>query len=62
MKELGDLKHFLELEIERTNDKIFLCQQKYAQDLLEKYGLLDCKPCQLQLKTMLNCVQLKESI
>ena len=44
MKELGELKHFLGLEVERTNDGIFLCQQKYAQDLLEKYGMLDCKP------------------
>ena len=26
MKELGALKHFLGLEVERTNDGIFLCQ------------------------------------
>ena len=44
MKELGELKHFLRLEIQITKDGLFLCQQKYAQDLLEKYGLLDCKP------------------
>ncbi|XP_048491166.1 uncharacterized mitochondrial protein AtMg00810-like [Beta vulgaris subsp. vulgaris] len=44
MKELGELKHFLGLEVERTKDGIFLCQQKYARDLLEKYGMLDCKP------------------
>ena len=44
MKELGELKHFLGLEVERTNDGIFLCQQKYAQDLLDKYRMLDCKP------------------
>ena len=30
MKELGELKHFLGLEIGRTKDGIFLCQQKYA--------------------------------
>ncbi|XP_057543525.1 uncharacterized mitochondrial protein AtMg00810-like [Amaranthus tricolor] len=44
MKELRELKHFLGLELERTNDGIFLCQQKYAQDLLDKYGMLDCMP------------------
>ncbi|XP_019104321.2 uncharacterized mitochondrial protein AtMg00810-like [Beta vulgaris subsp. vulgaris] len=44
MKELRELKHFLGLEVERTNDGIFLCQQKYARDLLEKYGMVDCKP------------------
>nr|KYP67735.1 hypothetical protein KK1_024087 [Cajanus cajan] len=41
MKELGELKHFLGLEVERTKDGIFLCQQKYAQDLLKRYGMLD---------------------
>ena len=44
MKELGELKHFLGLEVERTKGGIFLCQQKYTQDILEKYGMLDCKP------------------
>ncbi|KAK9705144.1 hypothetical protein RND81_07G036200 [Saponaria officinalis] len=44
MKELGELKHFLGLEIDRTKDVIFLCQQKYAHDVLENFGLLDCKP------------------
>ena len=44
MKELGELKHFLGLEVERTKDGIFLGQQKYAKDLLERYGMLDCKP------------------
>lgn len=44
MKELGELNHFLGLEVERAKDGLFLCQQKYAQDLLDKYGMLDCKP------------------
>lgn len=30
MKELGELKHFLGLEIEQTKEGLFLCQQKYA--------------------------------
>ncbi|XP_048137760.1 uncharacterized mitochondrial protein AtMg00810-like [Rhodamnia argentea] len=44
MKELGELKHFLGLEIDRTKEGLFLCQQKYARDLLEKFRMLDCKP------------------
>jgi transposase InsO family protein len=44
MKELGELKHFLGLEVERTKEGIFLGQQKYAKDLLQRYGMLDCKP------------------
>jgi hypothetical protein len=43
MKELGELKHFLGLEVEKTCKGVFLCQQKYAKDLLESYGMLESK-------------------
>ena len=44
MKELGQLKHFLGLEVDRTQEGIFLCQQNYSKDLLKKFGMLECKP------------------
>ena len=44
MKALGELKHFLGLEVKRVKDGIFLCQQKYTKNLLKKYGMLECKP------------------
>ncbi|XP_068344148.1 uncharacterized mitochondrial protein AtMg00810-like [Pyrus communis] len=44
MKELRQLKHFLGLEVDRTQEGILLCQQKYAKDLLQKFGMLECKP------------------
>lgn len=44
MKELGQLKHFLGLEVDRTQEEIFLHQQKYSKDLLNKFGMLECKP------------------
>ena len=44
MKELRELKHFLGLEVERTKEGLFLGQQKYAKDLLQRYGMLDFKP------------------
>ena len=34
MKEVKELKHFLGLEVDRTKEGSFLCQQKYAKDLL----------------------------
>ncbi|KAE8676041.1 hypothetical protein F3Y22_tig00111634pilonHSYRG00007 [Hibiscus syriacus] len=37
------LKHFLGLEVDRTHEGIFLCQQKYAKDLLKRFGMLECK-------------------
>ncbi|XP_062114249.1 uncharacterized mitochondrial protein AtMg00810-like [Humulus lupulus] len=44
MKELGELKHFLGLEVDRTEEGLFLCQQKYAKELLQMFGMLECKP------------------
>ena len=43
MKELGELKHLLGLKVDCTKEGLFLCQQKYAKDLLQKFGKLDCK-------------------
>lgn len=30
--------------MDRTQEGIFLCQHKYAKDLLKKFGMLKCKP------------------
>ncbi|KAM1046957.1 hypothetical protein TB2_025912 [Malus domestica] len=43
MKKLGQLKHFLGLEVDRTQEGIFICQQKYAKDLLKMFEMLECK-------------------
>ena len=44
MKELRELKHFLGLEVDRTNEGLFLCHKKYAKNLLEKFGMLKGRP------------------
>ena len=44
MKDLEELKHFLGLEVECTKEGLFLGQQKYVKDLLQRYGMIDCKP------------------
>lgn len=51
MKELGQLKHFLGLEIDRTQGGIFLHQQKYSRDLLKKFGMLECKPIAIPIES-----------
>ncbi|KAK2991023.1 hypothetical protein RJ640_005505 [Escallonia rubra] len=39
MKKLGELHHFLGLELEQNEEGIFMCQQKYAKDLLVRFGM-----------------------
>ncbi|GMP31833.1 hypothetical protein CsSME_00005890 [Camellia sinensis var. sinensis] len=44
MKDLGQLKYFLGIEVARSNREIFLSQRKYVLDLLIETGMLACKP------------------
>ena len=44
MKDLGVLKYFLGVEVARNKEGIFLCQRKYALDIINEVGLLGAKP------------------
>ena len=44
MKNLGDLKYFLGIEVLRSGKGIFISQRKYVLDLLAEIRMLDCKP------------------
>ncbi|XP_071695911.1 uncharacterized mitochondrial protein AtMg00810-like [Rutidosis leptorrhynchoides] len=44
MKDLGRLSYFLGIGVEHTKTGLFLNQSKYARELLEKAGMLSCKP------------------
>ncbi|XP_028062411.1 uncharacterized protein LOC114265776 [Camellia sinensis] len=44
MSDMGLLHYFLGLEVQQAEGGIFISQRKYAKDLLNKFGMLNCKP------------------
>lgn len=42
LKDLGDLKYFLGLEVHTVDDGLVLNQEKYAQDVLARVGMTHC--------------------
>ncbi|XP_071728975.1 uncharacterized mitochondrial protein AtMg00810-like [Rutidosis leptorrhynchoides] len=44
MKDLGNLKYFLGIEVLRSQHGIFICQKKYVLDFLAETGMVYCKP------------------
>jgi len=44
IKDLGSLKYFLGIEVAKGAHGIFLCQRKYALEIIDEWGLLGAKP------------------
>lgn len=44
LKDLGDLRYFLGIEVARSKHGIVMCQRKYVLDLLAETGMLECQP------------------
>ncbi|XP_061366238.1 uncharacterized mitochondrial protein AtMg00810-like [Gastrolobium bilobum] len=54
LKDLGNLKYFLGLEIARAQKGIFLSQRHYTLQLLEDTGFLACKPASVPMDPRLQ--------
>ena len=44
LKDLGPLKYFFGIEVARSLEGLFLCQHKYALDILIETGMTGAKP------------------
>jgi hypothetical protein len=44
MSMMGELKFFLGFQIKQMKEGTFLCQTKYAKDMLKRFDMADCKP------------------
>ena len=51
MKDLGPLSYFLGIVVSRNSVGLFLSQQKYATEILEKAGMSQCKPAPTSVTT-----------
>ena len=51
MKDLGNLKYFLGIEVLKSKTGIFIKRRKYILDLLAEVGMINCKPAETPIVT-----------
>jgi hypothetical protein len=51
MTGLGMMKYFLVIEVNQYEDGIFICQNKYAKDILKRFRMVNCKPAVTPIAT-----------
>jgi uncharacterized cupredoxin-like copper-binding protein len=44
MTDLGKMTFFLGMQVQQKQNEIFVCQQKYAKEVLRKFNMEECKP------------------
>ena len=50
MKDLGVLKYFLGVKVAGSPEGFFLCQRKYALNIITEAGLLGAKPVHVPME------------
>jgi len=51
MKDLGELHHFLGMQVQCNADGMVLSQRQYMLDILDRAGMAECKPCTTPVDT-----------
>jgi hypothetical protein len=51
MKDIRALHHFMGVSIQYQVDELFLTQHQFAHDILERPGMVDCKPVLTSIDT-----------
>jgi hypothetical protein len=51
MSMMGELKYFLGFQIKQLQESTFICQTKYIQDILKKFGMKNAKPIKTPMGT-----------
>ncbi|XP_071713117.1 uncharacterized mitochondrial protein AtMg00810-like [Rutidosis leptorrhynchoides] len=52
MKDLGPLNSFLGISVSRSSKGLFVTQEAYAKDIIERAGMLFCNPCATPVDTL----------
>lgn len=50
MSMMGELNFFTRLQVKQSKESIFIHQEKYAKDLIKKFGLENCKKTDTYVK------------
>jgi hypothetical protein len=61
MKDLGLMHYYLGLEVWQKRGEVFLGQGKYAIKILQKFGMMDCKPMDTPMTTDIRKVRDSDS-
>lgn len=61
IKDLGQLKYFLGIEVARASEDIVPHQRKYTLDILEDCGQLGCRPSLFPMEQNLKLDKSEES-
>jgi hypothetical protein len=51
MKDLRELHHFLGMHVQHCGDGLLLSQEQYMMEILDRAGMVECKPCSTPVDT-----------